>query len=75
LLDADVRLLHRRVLQVVVNDVDAARARARQHEAGEGRRETRRGRRELPARGVEETLRLDEEDVPGADFDGERAAV
>ena len=69
LLDADVELVHRRVLQVRVDDVDARGAGARQDEAGERIRERRSEGRKLPGR------RIEEEHVAGTDLDRQRAAV
>jgi hypothetical protein len=68
-LDPEVELLHARVLQRVVDDVDAGSARAGQREAREGIREMGRERRELPGGGV------DEEDVARPDLDGQGPAV
>ena len=66
---AEVELLHRRVLERVVDDVDARGARARQDEAGERVGEGRGERRHCPR------VRIQEEDVAGPHFDRQRAAV
>src|SRR5581483_59682 len=67
-LDADVGLLHHRVLQAVIDDVDAAGAGARQDKAGEGVARGRRERRKV-ARLIEE------EEVAGAHLNRQSPSI
>ena len=69
LLDAEVKFLDHRVLQVRVDDIDARGAGSRQDEARERVRDRWRERRQ-PA-----SVRIEEEHVAGPDFDGQRPAV
>ena len=68
-LEAEVPLLHARVLHAVVDDVDPRRPRAGQDEPRERIRDRGGERRKAAGR------RVEEEDVPGAHFDRQRAPV
>src|SRR6185369_3535847 len=65
LLNADAHLVDHRVLEIVVDDVDATRTCAWQHETGERIRERRRARRKHAVHGIEKKRRWNEEQVSG----------
>src|SRR5262249_34231113 len=69
LLDAEVKLLHHRILQVVINDIDAACPGTGKNDAGKGRGKEGRERRNSSCGGIKK------EEITGEYLDGKRAPV
>src|SRR6185503_18304277 len=72
---AGVHLVHHRVLQIVVDDVDATGAGARQHKSRERVCERRSRRRKHAVYRIEKKRRWDKEQIAGADLNRQRTSV
>src|SRR5688500_16569483 len=75
LLNADIHLLDHRILEIVVDDVDASGACARQNKTCERIRERRRAGRKHAVDRIEKKLWRNEKQVSGAHFNGQRATI
>ncbi len=64
-----------RILQIVVDDIDAACSCARQNKSRERVCERRRARRKHAVHRIEKKLRRDKENVAGANFNRQSATV
>src|ERR1043165_6079086 len=74
-LHARVHLLDHRVLEIIVDDVDAAGSGAGQHKSGERVRKRRGARRKHAVDRIEKKRRRNEKKISGANLDRQRAAV